>query len=302
MTSIAQASGKIILTGEYAVVFGFPGIAIPSPLKMEVEFEALRARREDRDLSGINVEWIGIEGDENWNAYLKDILNYIERFKGKILQGRLTINNELPLGKGMGSSTSLVIAVSKCLLGDNCRNEALAIEDKVNPGHSGIDFNVIWENTSLLFSKEDGFKPIELPDDLLKDAVLIDTGKPNETTSELVEFVSRSRGSVTPDAALEEIGECTNELLNFDAAEIHESPLRDVFKKHHRAQVALGIVPEEAQNLISEIEGSGGAAKVLGAGGRTGGGGMVLAIHKKPGIFQIILDKYHLKCTHLNEK
>ncbi|MBT7493790.1 MAG: mevalonate kinase, partial [Candidatus Peribacter sp.] len=37
--STATVSGKIILTGEYAVLFGYPGIAVPSPLKMAVSFE-----------------------------------------------------------------------------------------------------------------------------------------------------------------------------------------------------------------------------------------------------------------------
>ena len=35
----STAPGKIILTGEYAVVFGYPGIAVPSPLSMTVTLE-----------------------------------------------------------------------------------------------------------------------------------------------------------------------------------------------------------------------------------------------------------------------
>ncbi|MDD5469880.1 MAG: hypothetical protein PHO92_03755, partial [Candidatus Peribacteraceae bacterium] len=51
-------------------------------------------------------------------------------------------------------------------------------------------------------------------------------------------------------------------------------------KEHHRAQVAIGVVPKAVQTMFAEIEKVGGAAKVIGAGGKTGGGGMVLAVHK----------------------
>jgi len=279
-----SAPGKIILTGEYAVVFGFPGIAVPSPLKMVVTFE------EDRSHNEIAIHWEGVKGDEAWDEYLKEILSIIQQFKGKLFQGKLTITNELPLGKGMGSSTSLVIAVSRCLLGEDARTEALAIEDRVNPGHSGIDFNVIWEGKPLLFKKGKEPQGIDLPEDILKNAILIDTGKPNETTTQLVEFVSRSRGSDTSDAAIETIGKCTERLL---AGE----PLEKILPDHHRAQVALGVVPEEVQILIEEIESSGGAAKVLGAGARTGGGGIVLAIGINKDSITISFETIDLKAS-----
>ncbi|MBU0767131.1 hypothetical protein KKF55_05145 [Patescibacteria group bacterium] len=280
MTNRGSASGKIILTGEYAVVFGFSGIAIPSPLRMDVTFE------EDRSFDAISINWEGAKTDDQWNAYLQDILNAIQKFKGKLFQGRLKITNELPLGKGMGSSTSLVIAVSRCLLGAEYRTEALAIEDKMNTGHSGIDFNVIWEEKPLLFKKGEEPQEIDLPEDILKNAVLIDTGKPNETTAELVEYISLRRiGDSKITDALEKIGQCTDRLIKGE-------PLQKILPDHHRAQVALGIVPEEVQKLIEEIEDIGGAAKVLGAGAKTGGGGMVLAIgidaHKIPQNFRVI--------------
>jgi|TARA_Y100000310_G_C20697849_1_gene827006 mevalonate kinase len=284
---IGSASGKIILTGEYAVVFGYPGIAIPSPLNVTSEFE------EDRNCDGIEVEWEEIKGDANWNAYLKDILNQIQRFKGKIIQGRLKITNEIPLGKGMGSSTSLIIAISKCFLGNKSKSEALAIEKSLSPHNSGIDFNVIWENSPILYKKEEGFTPIELPDDILKDAILIDTGKPNETTSELVDIVTKLRESDPKiEDALKQIAECTQRLIDKDDFE-------SIIKDNYQSQLLLGIVPKPVQDLIAEIESSGGSAKVLGAGGRTGGGGMALVIHKKSGFLKDFTSKHQLKYYRL---
>ncbi len=68
-------------------------------------------------------------------------------------------------------------------------------------------------------------------------------------------------------------------------------PLRDVMREHSRAQVTLGVVPPEVQELIAAIEDVGGSAKVIGAGSRTGGAGMVLAVGKQEEIRNIAEQK-----------
>ena len=275
----AYAPGKIILSGEYAVVFGHKGLAIPSSFKIEVSFE-------ERKTGEIEIEWTGIKGDEKWNKYLRNILDLIQQSINGRMDGQLKIKNQLPLGKGMGSSTALVIALSKCFLGEDCKTEALAIEDKVNPGHSGIDFNVIWENQPLIFQKGKILKHFDLPPDILEEAVLVDTGKPNETTKELVAWVKkRSENEKNVRAALETIGKCTERIISGE-------PIKNVIPAHHRAQIALGVVPKKVQDMITEIEKSGSVAKVIGAGGRTGGGGMVLASHNNKMQIQRILVEY----------
>lgn len=259
MNRQASASGKIILSGEYAVVFGYPGIAVPSPIGMKAIYES--SQEED-----IKIEWK--DAPQGWIDYLGLILKHCKEL-GAEHGGQLSIINQLPLGKGMGSSTALVIAVARCLFGDDCRDKALAIEDAVNSGHSGVDFSVIWEGAPVLFQKGKDTRKIELKNDLLRGAILIDTGTPNETTPELVAWVRERESELTPH--LEIIGQCTERLAAGEE-------LQAVMHDHHRAQVALGVVPEEIQKLIAEIEDAGGAGKVLGAGARTGGGGMVLAL------------------------
>ena len=71
--------------------------------------------------------------------------------------------------------------------------------------------------------------------------------------------------------AIQSIGDCTERLLKGES-------LHAVMRDHHRAQTVLGIVPDSAQKIIAQIESEGGSAKVIGAGGRTGGGGMVLCL------------------------
>ncbi|HRH93175.1 MAG TPA: hypothetical protein PKV72_01440 [Candidatus Peribacteria bacterium] len=260
----ASVTGKIIVSGEYAMLFGKPGIAFPSHHWLGVTWKRDRKR-------GTDIVWPQMPDKDPWMTYLREIIKRCDT--GERIAGTISIENHIPLGKGMGSSTALVAAVCKALLGDDCRKEALAIENDLNPGNSGMDFAVIWERQPVYFQK--GRDPVALgmPGEVLEKGILIDTGMPNETTPELVAWI-RSRENECKEA-IEIIGKCTERLAGGERMET-------VIKDHHRAQVMLGVVPPHVADFIAAIERTGGSAKVIGAGGRTGGGGMVLALHDKP--------------------
>lgn len=264
----SSACGKIILSGEYAVVFDFPGIAVPTKERITVANSSQRSASS----STLKIQWMGEHGGEQWDTYIRSIVALIEKER-EPARGTITIDNHIPLRKGMGSSTALVIALCRCLLGNDCRDEALKIEDEVNPGHSGLDFAVIWEEKPILFKKGSTLKAINLPTNLLIDSRLIDTGTPNESTPELVAWIRSRYESKDPSVcnAIETIGNCTQRIVAGES-------LKTVMRDHHRAQIVLGVVTPEAQRIIAEIEKKGGAGKVLGAGARTGGGGMILVI------------------------
>jgi mevalonate kinase len=263
-TRSAFAPGKIILSGEYAMLFGKPGIAVPSVKEMHVTWK-----------EGHNTEELTIEAGEDiahplWNTYINKVVRLCEKKAERRFTGTLEIDNSIPAGKGMGSSTALVIALARCLLGENCEDEALGIEDKVNPGHSGMDFAVVWTNTPIVFARGTGYRVATIDTTWMLKTALIDTGVPDQPTPELVRWI-RSREAELREP-IEIIGRCTERLL---AGEDPAAVIRD----HHKAQCALGVVSPEVQKLIADIEKKGGAAKVIGAGGRTGGGGMVMVLN-----------------------
>ncbi len=277
MTSSSFASGKMILSGEYAVVFGYPGIAVPTPFGVGVTWE-------DSGASPMTIIEKGLIGDE---AYARKIVNLCIE-KGSPSTGTITINNQIFVGRGVGSSTALVIAICRCLLGEDSKDDALEIENTVNPGNSGLDFAVIWANHPVSFIKGKTPEPVTLNLNFLKHMTLMDTGKPGETTAELVAWMTlrQAQGDKSVLHALETIGKCTGRLL---AGE----DLKTVMRDHHRAQVSLGVVTKAAQDLISEIEKIGGSAKVLGAGARTGDGGMVLALAHETKILERICAQHN---------
>lgn len=254
----------MILSGEYAVVFGYPGIAVPTHAGVEVTLEE----------TGVSPMEIVLEGLFEGKAYPRKIVDLCIRTSAGlrpaergISTGTLRINNQIPVGRGMGSSTALTIAICRVLLGAENKTQAILVEDLINPGNSGLDFSVIWANRPVKFKKGLSPEPLHLDLTFLKNAKLIDTGKPGETTAELVAWMREREKEVK--AHLDMIGHCTERLL------AGEDPMT-VIRDHHRAQIALGVVPQAVQELIANIEKSGGAAKVLGAGARTGGGGMIL--------------------------
>jgi mevalonate kinase len=257
------APGKVILSGEYAVIYGFAGIAIPSSIGANVVFE------EDPAYKRIEIFWEGTGGGQTWLSYAEKVVALCQKQKRTTLHGRIFIHSDLPLGKGMGSSSALLIALTRAVLGTDTREAALLIEDIVNSGHSGFDFATIWENTPILFRKGDTPKHIDLPFKLLQEAVLIDTGLPSESTTELVAWMRGRKAGV--DEPLKMIGNCTDRIVQGE-------PLDLVMRDHSKAQVALGVVPPDVRELIAAIEEIGGSAKVIGAGSRTGRAGMVLAL------------------------
>jgi mevalonate kinase len=253
------APGKIILSGEYAVVFGQPGIAVPTTRGFTAIFtENLQALE-------LTIEWP--DAHPLWKQYIDKIVTRCLEIEDHFF-GTLKLSCNIPLGKGMGSSTAAVIAVCRALLGEDCETIARTIEDELNPGHSGIDFAAIWRGAPVEFQKDMEPKTVRLEYDLLTSGILIDTGEPTEPTPELVSWIRDKQESI--DTAIRTIGHCTERLI---AGEDPTLVIRD----HHQAQVALGVVPTNVQTMVEAIEKAGGAAKVIGAGGRAGGAGMVLA-------------------------
>jgi|SRR3989344_4474404 len=269
MTRTSFAPGKIILSGEYAVLFGFPGIAVPVSHGIKATF------KEDASCKGVEIE---DAANTAVRAYIEKIVAVCGKNQPNLC-GQLSIRSTIPFGKGLGSSTALVVAITRALIGEDARETAVAIEDALNPGNSGLDFNVIWENAPILFRKGTAPKHSDLPSVQLQNSTLSDTGLPSESTAQLVAWVrSREKELREP---LSIIGNCTERLVQ---GEQLESVMRD----HHRAQVALGVVPSEVQKLIVEIERGGGSAKVIGAGARTGSAGMVLAVGNQKEIRNVV--------------
>ena len=114
----ASAPGKTILFGEHAVVYGKPAIAVAVDRRAYVKIE----KREDTR-THVNVEELGVSGFlnlkkgtielEKGEKGRKGILEYVIRslMKTGTDDGvEVTINLDIPIGAGLGSSAAVTVA------------------------------------------------------------------------------------------------------------------------------------------------------------------------------------------------
>ncbi|MGX7112040.1 mevalonate kinase [Gemella cuniculi] len=143
---------KAIFFGEHAVVYGYKGITIPLPeMRVDVTLNQTNTIQQ-RD----------------------EILDYIAKTCGIDDKTEINITSTIPVGRGLGSSAALSIAVARAKKLENVREIANKCEKFIHGNPSGIDVNQVLSDTPLLFSKKKGAS--ELNFSLDSYLLIIDTG------------------------------------------------------------------------------------------------------------------------------
>ncbi len=169
MAYSASASAKTILFGEHAVVYNNPAIAIPlhstrttvTLEPSEKEFRVLsQATRMDSCFEDLNEK----SGLKKLLMLLKEELR-IERFPNETMR----IESDIPIASGLGSGAALSVAVIRLfserhngnLSTERINEIAYEIEKIYHGKPSGIDNTTIAYEQPVLFSKVEGFKPLD---------------------------------------------------------------------------------------------------------------------------------------------
>lgn len=279
-----SAPGKIILSGEHAVVYGHPAILAAVDRRLFVEIEKAKG----------GLEIISHESTDLAKYALKKIK---EVFGEKIKEGlRIKIDSQIPVGCGMGSSAALAVAFTGAifkLVSDSWKREeinkiAFEIEKKQHGNPSGGDNSISTYGGLLWFKKEtEKFKVFShLAIKSSPKIFLINSGKPEETTGEMVAMVKDSYSSYPRKIRriFREMEKITKEMLNLLLEETH-SRLGELFLVNEKLLEKLGVVSPKTQSLVKKIEKIGGGAKISGAGGKRKNSGIILAYHKDPEVF-----------------
>lgn len=276
-----SAPGKIILSGEHTVVYGHPAILAAVDRRLSVEIEKAK--------SGLEI--ISREPTGLVNYALRKTK---EAFGEKLEKGlRIKIDSQIPVGCGMGSSAALAVAFTGAIFRfvnhswsqEKINEIAYEIEKKQHGNPSGGDNSISTYGGFLWFRKEtEKFKVfshlvIKFPPKIF----LIDGGKPEETTGEMVAMVKDLYLTYPRkiQRIFREIEVVTKEILNLLLEETH-SRLRELFLVNEKLLEKLGVVSPKNQSLIRKIEKIGGGAKISGAGGKRKDSGIILAYHKDP--------------------
>lgn len=299
-----SAPGKTILFGEHAAVYGHPALVTALNLRMTVtarasatlergtvrlEIPALRIARTVAAAEALHA--VREPGDLAILAVAIGTADLGSHPVGL----HLRIDSAIPSGSGFGSSAALAVAVvAACrracdddITFDEIARLALSIERHQHGRASGVDVQAVLRGGVLWCRRlEDGtLERKNLPAATRLDAFrLFHSGTPNETTGEMVGAVQLllDREPDRGREAIETIAAATREgcaaLVSGDGA-----ALVPIVRRAQAALDSLGVVPEVVRKSIRAIEAEGGAAKISGAGGRSGpGAGLVLVVHPDP--------------------
>jgi len=257
--TIVSVPGKVILAGEHAVVYGYAAVvgAIDKRLRARLRWggEGIRVIDKTKDLRLVNEA-------------IKQSLKMMDK-KPKGFE--LEIKSEIPIGCGLGSSAALATGVVYGLL-EGCLQEVKnrvikQIEDYQHGKSSGVDQTVVREGGVLRYVKGGKKKQVEVKS--LPKFLLVDSGRPSESTGEMVAMVN---------------GEYKKKKQEFERifkrmGKIAEDWGVEKIKENQRLLEEIGVVGEKAKKMVRLIEEGGGLAKVCGAGGVKLGSGMLLVYH-----------------------
>ncbi len=281
-----SAPGKIHLLGEHAVVYGKPALLAAINKRISVTINYSRNKQ--------------ILGGQAYEKEIKQLLEILEeeikkqtKIK-KIEPYSIKINSQVPIGSGLGSSAALSASFTAALLSllkipwdkKTIFNIAYTGEKFFHGNPSGGDLATAIEGGFLWFRKDFDFLktfshlPFN-PHKNIKQFILINSGKPEESTKEMVKKVSELKISFPQkiQTLFDSQEELTKQMV-IALRDGDEDALINCIKLGEQNLEKLGVVGKKAQILIREIEELGGAGKINGGGGVKLGSGMLLVYHK----------------------
>lgn len=272
MTVRAFSPGKVIISGEHSAVYGQPALASAISLGLTV-----------------GVGEGQLDANYPYNAFVENVLRVFgEKFGRDVAAIFVKVNGDLPMGSGLGSSAALAHAILQAFAQkfsiSISQDEMVALIqecEKFAHGHpSGLDATAVVRQGLLRFQRHGetfAYEPIIAPHFSDLSFFLIQSGKPRESTKEMIAFVKASlEAQPKLHTHIEALGKLTSVLIG-DIKDDQFNPIS--FTENQRYLAEIGIVSDKAAAMIHDIELADGFAKVTGAGGRSEGSGMLLAFH-----------------------
>ncbi|MDX1644214.1 MAG: hypothetical protein R3244_07650, partial [Thermoanaerobaculia bacterium] len=205
------------------------------------------------------------------------------------------VQSEVPVGAGFGSSASVAVAVGaalRMLLDGELRLEAIEriareVERREHGRPSGVDHSTVLHGGVLWMERSPGGDLVQRRlaglESALDGFAVFDSGRPTETTGEMVEAVRR-RFAGRPEqleAILDAMERDVRALGDWLGEERREPRLLvELLRDFERRLEALQVVPPALRELVRRVEAAGGAAKISGAGALSGtAAGSLLVYH-----------------------
>lgn len=290
----ALAPGKIILTGEHAVLYGSPAIA------MAINCYAKTSINKHQDnhvlFSLLDLSYhksMTIKGLKKLKQRLKDdyqkfqqgefsirevikrpfelsqyaVSSLLEKFQHIDDGVQVKTESDIPIGCGMGSSAATTLSMLHAvnlyyqlnLEKQQYLNLALETENLQHGKSSGLDLHISLHGGCLRYHNGE-FSPQKLPQFPL---YIVNTGKPESSTGECV---SHCKKFFDDDPNLSQQFHQVADQLQTSLEYNNFDGFKTAIKNNHQLLCQLGIVPAPITTFIEAIEATGNAAKICGAG------------------------------------
>ena len=274
------APGKLIISGEHAVVYGCPALAISTNEGIECQ---LSQQDEAKILVNFPLEAQSVARELNQLAQNNPQDNHLEivfflldklstDFKLKLKSGLIfNYDINMPVGCGMGASAAFIIASLRAicqafeleLKEDDFFTLAKLAEDQFHGKSSGLDIMVSMQDTPIYFQQ--GKFEVRTPSQL--SFAIVNTGKPSASTAACVNHAAQFLAN--NQALQKQFSTVTNQIDQALQANNPQDFIAGI-KQNHQLLCKIGVVPKAIQKYIAEIEQNGGAAKICGAGSLSG--------------------------------
>ncbi len=280
-----SAPGKIHLLGEHVVVYGKP--AFLAAINKRVYVEIVSRKDDNKEIIIKNNH------DEKFVTYVNYAIFVTEKYYRQKLQSgyTLTISSEIPVGSGMGSSAATAVAIAGAITlfldqpfdKEKINEIAFLIEKYIHKNPSGGDTSASCYGGFIWYRREtDELKiikqlSVKLSRKIAKNFYIVDTGKPKETTGEMIELVKKfvAKNKKQAEKIFDNQEKLTKNLFSA-LTDTNEMEIKKIIKKGQRNLEKLGVVSPSVRKIIRHIEKLGSAAKICGGGGKTMGTGVLL--------------------------
>ncbi len=320
------------MAGEHSVVYGKPAIILPIDKFSEVKIgemgeislpATLRVARRAGEMGEMGeIRVINTEKDKQGLVKFT-VKNFLQEFKIKNPPAlQIEINSDIPVGQGFGSSAAVITAMVKGLADffsvgvdpyvdpsvflDFC----ISCENLIHKKSSGADIYACWFGKPLWFRKEGEnlklFREIgklgELRE-MWENIFLIDTGRPVESTGEMVAIAAKLKNSRPNffERQINKIEKSTIQILNTFTSNCYhdldhdsrtERLAEESLSKIEKCLEKIGVVSEKTKNFMKDLRVRGIPAKICGAGGCAKGSGVAIVFTEKKQELEEIVKAY----------